>query len=63
MSPEVFKEVMGFLLAFIKKEKQVDGLQDKLCARIATSKDEPQQRRDLAYCLGQLQVRVCQGAL
>jgi hypothetical protein len=54
--PEAFREVMGFLLGFIKKEKQVDGLLEKLCARVIAATDQPQQRRDMAYCLGQLQV-------
>ena len=47
---------MGFLLEFIKKDAQADGLLEKLCIRIVAASDEPQQCRDLSYCLAQLQV-------
>lgn len=55
VTPVVFREIMGFLLSFIKKEKQTDGLLEKLCVRIGAAEDQ-QQRRDLTYCLAQLQI-------
>ncbi|KAG5189609.1 non-SMC mitotic condensation complex subunit 1-domain-containing protein [Tribonema minus] len=55
LPPGGFREIMGFLLSFIKKDRQAEGLLDKLCARVAAAADAPQQRRDLAYCLAQLQ--------
>jgi condensin complex subunit 1 len=55
LSPPQFREIMSFLLSFIKKDKQTEGLVDKLMARINAAEDV-QQRRDMSYCLAQLQI-------
>ena len=58
---------MGFLLAFVDKEKHAEALAEKLCQRLDATKadddafakatgDDAQtaSRRDLAFCLGRL---------
>ena len=52
---EVFREIMLFLLSFIKKERQNEMLMEKLIQRFpkCTSID---QKADLAYCIAQLKI-------
>ena len=62
-----FQAIMGFLLAFVDKEKHAEALAEKLCQRLDATKadddafakargDDVQtaSRRDLAFCLGKL---------
>lgn len=45
-----FKLIMKFIFEFIKKERQMENLIEKLCARFRYS-DSVRHARDLAYCL------------
>lgn len=47
---EDFKIIMKFVFEFIKKEKQMENLIEKLCSRFRLS-DELRHSRDLSYCL------------
>jgi condensin complex subunit 1 len=53
VSSEAFRYVLKFLLEFIDKERQVEGLIEKLCHRIAGSASD-KECRDFSYCLAQL---------
>lgn len=55
LKQEVFREIMLFLLSFIKKDRQNEMLMEKLIQRFpkCTSID---QKADLAYCIAQLKV-------
>lgn len=53
MTPEGFREVMGFLISFIQKDKQTEAMVEKLCLRFDNS-DAVQSHRDIAFCLGAL---------
>ncbi|GBG66498.1 hypothetical protein CBR_g63081 [Chara braunii] len=53
VSQETFRHIMLFLMGFIKKEKQLDGLIEKLCHRFPAARDL-RQWRDIAYCLSLL---------
>jgi hypothetical protein len=44
---------MHFLLGFVKKDKQVDGLAERLLVRLGLAQGAP-QRRALAFCLAEL---------
>ena len=37
MTPEGFREVMGFLISFIQKDKQTEAMVEKLCLRFDNS--------------------------
>ena len=50
ISEEDFRVIMKFIFEFIKKEKQMENLIEKLCSRFRNS-DELRYSRDLAYCL------------
>lgn len=50
ISEEEFRLIMKFIFEFIKKEKQMENLIEKLCSRFRNS-DELRHSRDLAYCL------------
>ena len=47
---ESFKNIMKFIFEFIKKEKQMESLIEKLCARFRHS-DDLRHSRDLSFCL------------
>jgi condensin complex subunit 1 len=53
ISSDAFRNIMKYLLSFIEKERQTDGLIDKICQRFRVSRTE-QQSRDLAFCLSLL---------
>ncbi|KAG0453440.1 hypothetical protein HPP92_024744 [Vanilla planifolia] len=53
LQEEVFCEIMQFLINFIKKDKQMEGLVEKLCNRF-TGVTDSRQWRCIAYCLSQL---------
>jgi condensin complex subunit 1 len=50
VSEESFKTIMKFIFEFIKKEKQMESLIEKLCGRFRNS-DNLRYSRDLAFCL------------
>jgi len=52
---EDFRNIMSFLLGFIKKERQNEMLVDKLCQRFPKCKTIS-QKADLAFCIAQLKV-------
>lgn len=47
---EAFRSIMKFIFDFIRKERQMENLIEKLCARFRQS-DEIRHARDLAFCL------------
>ncbi|KAL2633859.1 hypothetical protein R1flu_005338 [Riccia fluitans] len=53
LSQNKFYTIMQFLMATIKKCKQMEGLIEKLCNRFMGTTD-PRQWQSLAYCLSQL---------
>ena len=55
LKKEDFRNVMSFLLGFIKKERQNDMLVDKLCQRFPKC-CSISQKADLAYCIAQLKI-------
>jgi len=55
MTTEKFQTIMRFLLSFVKKDKQADGLLERLVLRIGLA-DSLQQRRNLAFCISELSV-------
>ncbi len=55
LSQESFKQIMSFLLSFVRKDKQTEGLVEKLVSRIVAAETQ-RQRQDMSYCLGQLQI-------
>lgn len=50
-----FKEVIGFLIGLLDKDKHAEGMIDKLCHRFRVIEGE-QESRDLAYCISLLNV-------
>ncbi|KAI8814445.1 armadillo-type protein [Cladochytrium replicatum] len=50
---EVFRNIIKFLFSFIKKDKQVENVVEKLCIRFKSAQTE-RQWRDIAYCLSLL---------
>jgi condensin complex subunit 1 len=48
-----FRKIMSFLLGFIQKERQAEGMVEKLCLRFDCS-DAPQHHRDVAFCIAAL---------
>ena len=50
VSEESFKIIMKFIFEFIKKEKQMENLIEKLCGRFRNS-DNLRYSRDLSHCL------------
>lgn len=48
-----FKQIMSFLIRFIEKDRQAEGLVEKLSHRFRT-KESADEGRDLAYCIGLL---------
>lgn len=55
LCPDDFRAIMGFLLAFIKKERQNEMLTDKFCQRFVKCKTDA-QAADIAYCLSVLKL-------
>lgn len=49
-----FQEILKYILNLLQKEKQVDSIVDKICARFKLATTE-RQWRDFAYCLSLLQ--------
>ena len=50
-----FKSIMSFLLKFVHKDKQADGLAERLITRMGSS-TSIRQKRLLAYCINQLAI-------
>jgi len=50
-----FRDIMRFLLAFVKKDRHSDSLLDKLCHRFQTTAS-PRQWRGIMYCISQLKL-------
>ncbi|PKA58621.1 hypothetical protein AXF42_Ash008908 [Apostasia shenzhenica] len=50
---DAFRNIMQFLISSIKKDKQMEGLVEKLCNRFSGVAD-PRQWECIAYCLSQL---------
>lgn len=50
---ETFNNIMQFLISSIKKDKQMEGLIEKLCHRFVGTTDS-KQWQNIAYCLSQL---------
>ena len=55
LKQEVFREIMLFLLSFIKKDKQNEMLMEKLLQRFPKC-TSINQKADLAYCIAQLKI-------
>lgn len=55
LKQEVFREIMLFLMSFIKKERQNEMLMEKLIQRFPKC-TSINQKADLAYCIAQLKV-------
>jgi condensin complex subunit 1 len=55
LKQEVFREIMLFLLSFIKKDRQNEMLMEKLIQRFPKC-TSINQKADLAYCIAQLKV-------
>ncbi|KAJ1635236.1 non-SMC mitotic condensation complex subunit 1-domain-containing protein [Pavlovales sp. CCMP2436] len=52
---EGFREIFGYLLGFIEKDKQAESLADRLCSRLAAAgSDEERAVRAVAFCLEKL---------
>ena len=50
---EEFRQIMGFLVPFISKDRQTETMVEKLCSRFGTS-DAASHHRAVAYCIGVL---------
>ncbi|XP_014671209.1 PREDICTED: condensin complex subunit 1-like [Priapulus caudatus] len=50
---EQFRNIMSYLFSFIQKDKQLEGLVEKLCHRFRATRSD-RQWHDLAYCLSLL---------
>jgi hypothetical protein len=53
LSPREFQTTLHFLLGFIKKDKQADGLYERLLLRLGLAQTS-MQRRNLAYCISEV---------
>jgi condensin complex subunit 1 len=53
VAEDAFQRVLKFLMSYIQKERQVDNLVEKLCARFDT-KEAGRHARDVSFCLAQL---------
>ena len=53
LAPEEFREVLGFLIAFVGKDRQAESMVQKLCDRFDMS-DAPRVHQDIAFCIGAL---------
>ncbi|KNC98205.1 condensin subunit YCS4 [Spizellomyces punctatus DAOM BR117] len=53
VAEDTFKDIMKFLLDFIKKDKQTENIVEKLCLRFRNA-DGPRQWRDISFCLSLL---------
>ena len=61
LSPREFQSVMQFLLGFVKKDKQADGLLERLLVRLSLAQTS-MQRRNLAFCISELPALSLKGA-
>lgn len=52
-SEEIFRDILRFLLSYINKDKQIDQLVDKLCARFKVSSLD-KEWRNISYCISTL---------
>lgn len=50
-----FKQVIGFLIGLLDKDKHAEGMIDKLCHRFRVT-DGKEESRDLAYCISLLNI-------
>lgn len=50
ISEDDFQAILRFVMDFVKKERQMEGLLEKLCQRFRLC-STPRQARDLAFCL------------
>ncbi|KAK2584063.1 hypothetical protein KPH14_006510 [Odynerus spinipes] len=57
LSESHFQEILGFILGLVQKEKQIDAIIEKICARFKLATTE-RQWHDLSYCLSVLQFSV-----
>ena len=55
LSGAEFQKTMSFLLTFVKKDKQADGMLERLLGRLAMAQSL-RQRRCLAYCMSELNI-------
>jgi condensin complex subunit 1 len=55
LATDDFRSILGFLLGYIKKEKQNEMLIDKLCQRFPKCQTIG-QKADISYCMAQLKV-------
>ena len=53
LSADGFREILGFLITFIQKDRQTESMVEKLCVRFDTS-DAVRHHRQVAFCLGSL---------
>jgi condensin complex subunit 1 len=57
LTPREFQTTMHFLLGFVKKDKQADGLFERLLMRLGLAQTST-QRRNLSFCISELPVSV-----
>lgn len=57
LSESHFQEILGYILRLVQKEKQIDAIIEKICARFKLTTTE-RQWCDLSYCLSVLQFSV-----
>lgn len=63
LSSAEIKKVMSFLIGFIEKGWQAEGIVEKLCQRFRTVEND-QESRDIAFCIAQLNLNDrCVGRL
>ena len=55
LSRDTFREILGFLLSFITKERQIDMLVEKIIQRFPGC-ETIEQKSNLAYCIAQLKL-------
>jgi condensin complex subunit 1 len=55
LSGAEFQKTMSFLLTFVKKDKQADGMLERLLGRLSMAQSL-RQRRCLAYCVSELNI-------
>ena len=53
LSYDSYREVLGFVITLIQKDKQNEAMVEKLCKRFDDS-DEPRRHRQVAFCLSAL---------
>merc|ERR1711924_119859 len=53
LEPQLFREIMSYVLSLINKENHIEGLIDKLLLRLTRNKDA-KYLRDISFCISQL---------